>query len=124
MPKRRLDVLVIGALILICIGLPLMSGGCALSSSSCSITADDVEIHLSSGGVTCTDAVREMTYVAYFRPGGLTGTSGGIADPAQVDCVLILNGQTATVSYGSTFGLASEADEACSALIDNGWVQQ
>jgi hypothetical protein len=50
--------------------------------------------------------------------------SGGIADAPQVNCVLTLNGQTATVSYGSTLGLASEADEACSDLIGAGWAQQ
>jgi hypothetical protein len=109
--------------------VPALLSGCGASSSAassspaCSITADDVEVHLSSGGVTCTDAARELASVGSFQPGGLTGTNG-IPDTPQVDCTLDMNGQTATISYGSTLGLASEAQQACSALVTAGWSQQ
>lgn len=48
----------------------------------------------------------------------------GIADPGRTAYILARNGQTATITYGSTFGLASEANLICINFVGDGWTQK
>lgn len=126
MSKRRRRALIIVGMIGLIWVVGLIGKTLTMSSSApaCSVynSALDIEVHLSSGGVTCSKTAAQLP--GYFRPGALTGTDSGFADTPQEDCVLTMNGQTATVSYGSSFGEQSVADNICSGLLGSGWVHR
>ena len=128
MLKRRRHTLAPGTLVPIIIGLALTSG-CGSSSSlasspACSISYQDIEIHLSSGDVSCAQVAQQRAGVGeLWQTGGIANTSS-IPDPPQTACMLAQNGQTATISYGSTLGDATEAELICTDFTGEGWTQQ